>query len=100
MAMVAAAGFDGIPAEDADEAISILESRTDIGVVFTDIHMAGSLDGLRLGNCIRDRWPPIEIILTSGQHRPRAEELPARAVFIPKPYGLTKIAQTLEDLMH
>ena len=61
------AGFDVIEAANADEAIAILESRQDIRVVFTDIHMPGSMDGLKLAHAVRDRWPPIKIIVTSGR---------------------------------
>ncbi|MGB8609593.1 response regulator, partial [Bradyrhizobium sp.] len=56
--MVRAAGFDVVEAENADEAILILESRFDITVIFTDVHMPGSMDGLKLAAAVRDRWPP------------------------------------------
>jgi CheY-like chemotaxis protein len=95
MDIVEEAGLLGIEAESADDAVSILESRDDIRVVFTDINMPGSWDGMKLANCIRDRWPPVEIILTSGKSRPLAHELPERAVFIPKPYQISKLVQML-----
>lgn len=69
--IVEQAGFDAIEAGDADEAVRILESRNDIRIVFTDIDMPGSMDGMKLAACIRDRWPPVEIILTSGHLRRR-----------------------------
>jgi CheY-like chemotaxis protein len=78
------AGYDVILADNADTAIAILEARTDIHLVFTDIDMPGSMDGLKLAACVRDRWPPIHIIITTGNARPR--EIPANALFIPKPY--------------
>ena len=83
--LVEDAGFVAIEAQDADQAVEILESRLDVRVVFTDIDMPGSMDGLKLAAAIRKRWPPIEIIVTSGRHRPTIEELPARAAFLPKP---------------
>src|SRR5687768_13690928 len=49
--MINAAGFEAIEAASADEAIEILECRSDIRIVFTDIHMPGSIDGLKLGSC-------------------------------------------------
>lgn len=64
--LVEEAGYTAIEASNADEAISILESQKDIRVVFTDVDMPGSMDGLQLAHAIRDRWPPIELILTSG----------------------------------
>jgi CheY-like chemotaxis protein len=99
MEIVAEAGFNGIEAANADEALLILESRVDIAVVFADIDMPGSLNGMQLAERIRDRWPPTEIILTSGQLRPSNDQMPTRAVFIPKPYQFSKIAQTLQQFM-
>src|ERR1700688_3962857 len=70
------AGFEVIEAADADEAIRILESRSDIRVVFTDIHMPGSMDGLKLAHAVRNRWPPIKIIVTSGHDLVSEKDLP------------------------
>jgi CheY-like chemotaxis protein len=80
------AGFEAMEAANADEAVRILESRPDIRIVFTDVDMPGSMDGLKLAAVIRGRWPPIEIILTSGYRNVIASELPERSVFLPKPY--------------
>jgi two-component system, response regulator PdtaR len=78
------AGYTVVIANDADQAIAILEARQDIHLVFTDINMPGSMDGLKLAAVVRDRWPPVHIIITSGKIRPL--EIPANALFIPKPY--------------
>jgi CheY-like chemotaxis protein len=64
--MIAGAGCDVVEAGDADEATAILEVRSDIEVIFTDIRMPGSMDGLRLAKYVSGRWPPIKIIATSG----------------------------------
>jgi CheY-like chemotaxis protein len=64
--MIAAGGFEVVEAANADDAIEILESRRDITVVFTDIQMPGSMDGLKLAQAVRGRWPPIKIVATSG----------------------------------
>jgi len=84
--IVEEAGFQVVEAENATEAISILEARKDIRVVFTDIEMPGSIDGIKLARAIRDRWPPIELILTSGKHRLEGDAIPARGQFLSKPY--------------
>ena len=78
------AGYFVVIANNADQAIAILEARQDIHLVFTDINMPGSMDGLKLAAAVRDRWPPVHIIITSGKVRP--PEIPANALFIPKPY--------------
>jgi CheY-like chemotaxis protein len=83
--MVEDAGFTSVEAVDADQAIAILESRSDIALLFTDIQMPGSMDGLRLAHAVRKRWPPIKIILVSGQLKLVDLELPADSRFFGKP---------------
>jgi CheY-like chemotaxis protein len=94
---VAAAGFEVIEASSADEAIRILECRNDIRVVFTDIHMPGSMDGLKLAHAVRDRWPPIKIIVTSGRQLVPKDDLPEGGRFFAKPYDPTEICRALRE---
>ncbi|WP_426527924.1 response regulator [Bradyrhizobium sp. McL0615] len=63
------AGYTVVIANDADQAIAILEARQDIRLVFTDINMPGSMNGLKLAAAVRDRWSPVHIIITSGKVR-------------------------------
>lgn len=93
--MLTAAGFRVIDAANADEAISILEKRRDIRVVVTDIQMPGSMDGLKLAATIRDRWPPIALIVTSGRCFVRQTDLPERGRFLPKPYSGTRLVEAI-----
>jgi two-component system, response regulator PdtaR len=90
------AGYVAIEAANADEAIAILESRKDIRIVFTDIDMPGSMDGLKLARAIRHRWPPIELILTSGHFDLRQDEIPERGLFFAMPYRDEEIITTLQ----
>jgi CheY-like chemotaxis protein len=96
--MIEEAGFDVAEASNADEAIRLLEMRKDIRIVFTDIEMPGSMDGLRLARAIRNRWPPIELVLTSGKHRLDSSELPVRGHFVPKPYSFDILITALRQL--
>lgn len=96
--MVREAGFTPIEAADADEAIAVLESRSDIRIVFTDIEMPGSMDGLRLARAIRGRWPPIELVLTSGRSAVRETDFPERGRFLAKPYQSHRVADILQQL--
>jgi CheY-like chemotaxis protein len=73
------AGFQPVEAVNADQAIAILESRSDISLLFTDIQMPGSMDGLKLAHAVHDRWPAIKIILVSGQVNPSEAESPPTA---------------------
>jgi CheY-like chemotaxis protein len=83
--MVEDAGFTPVEAVDADEAVAILESRSDIALIFTDIQMPGSMDGLKLAHAVHERWPPIKIILVSGQLKLTDIDVPADSLFFGKP---------------
>ena len=89
------AGFEVIEAASADEAMRILECRSDIRVVFTDIHMPGSMDGLKLAHAVRNRWPPIKIIVTSGRDLITKQDLPEGGRFFAKPYDPIEITGVL-----
>jgi CheY-like chemotaxis protein len=93
--MVEDAGYGVIQAANATEAVFILENRTDIRIVLTDIDMPHGVDGIKLAACIRDRWPPIDIIIVSGRPFPASAHLPERAVFFPKPYQQAEIVATM-----
>jgi CheY-like chemotaxis protein len=93
------AGFNVVEASNADEAIGILEARKDIRIVFTDIDMPGSMDGLRLAKAIRDRWPPIELILTSGKMGLPKPWLPERGHFLSKPYQPSNLLSAIRNFV-
>jgi DNA-binding NtrC family response regulator len=97
--IVEQAGFEAVEAGDADEARRILEQRTDIRIVFTDINLPGSMNGLKLAATVRHRWPPIELIITSGMRRPDAADIPERGLFFAKPYSAGKIAAALHSFI-
>jgi CheY-like chemotaxis protein len=97
--IVRSAGFDAVEAGNADDAIAILEARPNIHVVFTDIQMPGSMDGLKLAKFVKDRWPPIKIIATSGLVRISGDDLPAGGRFLTKPYSPSEVVQTLRELL-
>jgi two-component system, response regulator PdtaR len=96
--MIRDAGFEPLWASNADKAIRILESRDDIRIVFTDINMPGSMDGIKLAQAVRGRWPPIMIIATSGFSEGQLKLLPEGSQFIPKPYGAGQISDALHSL--
>lgn len=96
--MVRSAGFEVVEAKDADKAIEILEGRLDITIVFTDVNMPGSMDGLKLAAAIRGRWPPIKIVATSGKAKLSADDLPSGSRFLAKPYSAREIVGTLREL--
>src|SRR5579862_5952056 len=93
------AGFCSVEAVNADQAISILESRPDISLLFTDIQMPGSIDGLKLAHAVHDRWPSIKIILVSGQVKPSDAERPADSRFFGKPLGVEQMIAELQAMV-
>jgi CheY-like chemotaxis protein len=99
VAMIAAAGFEVVDAANADEAIEILEARRDITVVFTDVQMPGSMDGLKLARAVRGRWPPIKIVATSGHIDVSATDLPEGGRFLPKPYSPIEVTGVLREVI-
>jgi CheY-like chemotaxis protein len=83
--MIRNAGFCVVEAANADEAVAVLETGPDITVVFNDIQMPGSMDGLKLAAAIRHRWPAIKIIATSGIVKVGLGDLPESGHFLQKP---------------
>ena len=91
------AGFEAVQAENADEAVAILETRSDIAVLFTDIDMPGSMDGVKLAHAVRNRWPPIKIIVVSSRVIDR--DLPTDSHFYVKPYHAEKVMSEICSLL-
>ena len=89
--------YDVITVTNADDAIVVLESRNDVHTIFTDINMPGSMDGLNLAAAVRDRWPPVNIIVTSGNRIPDPDQLPEKSLFIPKPYHSAEVLEAVRS---
>lgn len=91
-------GFRVLEATNAAEALQELENDASIRIIFTDVDMPGSIDGLKLAAAVRDRWPPIQIIVTSGHRKVSGDELPKGSPFFSKPYSLPQIADTIRAM--
>jgi CheY-like chemotaxis protein len=96
--MVAAVGFRTYEAIHADDAMKLLEKHSDIRIVFTDVEMPGTMDGVKLAHYIRHHWPPIQLIVASGHVRLVEQDLPIGTVFITKPYTFEYIADRLREV--
>ncbi|MGW5837842.1 response regulator [Methylorubrum extorquens] len=92
------AGFRAYEARDADQAIRLLERHSEIHVLFTDIEMRGSMDGLKLAHAVRKRWPPVSIMVTSGRRKVTKEDLPENGLFFAKPYPPDDIVKALNGI--
>jgi CheY-like chemotaxis protein len=97
--MVEDAGYTSVEAVDADEAVTILETRSDIALLFTDIQMPGSMDGLRLAHTVHERWPPIKIILVSGALKLAKSDIPADSRFFGKPFEAKEMIAEMQEMI-
>lgn len=93
------AGFNPIEAINADEALSILEARSDISLLFTDIQMPGTIDGLKLAHAVHKRWPAIKIILVSGKVELSDTDKPAASRFFGKPVEAKQMVAGLKEMV-
>jgi CheY-like chemotaxis protein len=92
-------GFRVFEASNADDAITILNANSGIRLMFTDIDMPGSMDGLKLAAAVRDRWPPIKIIITSGHRHLSDDALPVVGRFFGKPYDTSLVISAMRDMV-
>lgn len=81
-------GFAVVEAATADAALALLRTRPDVGVLFTDVDMPGSMDGLALARLVAAEHPGMAVLVVSGKTQPRPGEMPAGARFLPKPYAI------------
>jgi CheY-like chemotaxis protein len=93
------AGYTPVEAVDADEALGILQSRSDIALLFTDIQMPGSMDGLQLAHAVCERWPQLKIILVSGQLKLSSAEIPRDSRFFGKPLVSRQIIAEMQGMI-
>jgi CheY-like chemotaxis protein len=97
--MVEDAGYTSLEAVDADAAFAILESRADIALLFTDIQMPGSMDGLQLAHAVHERWPQLKIILVSGQLEVSGIQIPRDSRFFGKPLVSGQMIAEMQNMI-
>jgi two-component system, response regulator PdtaR len=95
------AGFQVLEAANADVALAVLEARSDeVQVLFTDVDIPGSMDGLALAKQVHSRWPHVLLLISSGYARPHPGEIPDHDQFVPKPYGAATLVRHIHEMMH
>ena len=97
--MIEDAGFKVYQAANADAAIKLMEKYDDIGILFTDIDMPGSMDGIKLAEYVNDRWPPVAIVIASGKIDFNLLQLPEGSTVFPKPYPTDMVTKTLGEIV-
>jgi len=93
------AGFRVVQAANATDAVVLLIADPEIRAMFTDIDMPGGVDGLKLAIAVRLRWPPIHIIVTSGQVHMRQADMPVVGHFFPKPYNSGSVVSAFREML-
>jgi CheY-like chemotaxis protein len=96
--LVEEAGFPTVEAANAKQAIQLLENRSDIRVIVSDIDMPPGMDGMALVAMVRRRWPPIAIILVSGHVALAEVVIPEGGTFFSKPFRPAELVATLNRL--
>jgi DNA-binding NtrC family response regulator len=87
-------GFMVIEASNAREALAVLDARTEVGLVFSDIRMPGEVDGVGLARIIDDRFNHVKVVLTSAV-KPKNYT----GAFIAKPYDLDQLVVSLTQAL-
>jgi CheY-like chemotaxis protein len=91
------AGFNVIPVSTADEALEVLLLPAPIDLVFTDVRMPGSIDGLELARRVQSEWPHIKIVVASGHLQMPSDLAPAAS--FGKPYLLAVVTDCIGGLL-
>ena len=91
------AGFDVLEASSADEALAILEARSDVLLLLTDVEMPGEIDGLELANTVHEKWPSIDIVVCSGRFKPSDGDLPKPVLFLGKPVDRVSLVEKARE---
>lgn len=92
-------GFEVFEAANAFDAINVLKAHPSLHLMFTDINMPGTMNGLALAEQVRNQWPPVKIIITSGHHRLGAKDMPVEGLFIRKPYLPEQVVKSIRELV-
>lgn len=92
------AGYKVLEAGNADAALWIMRSRRGVELIVTDVNMPGKIDGLELARIVGARWPDVRVILTTGDREVRPEDVPEHGLFLAKPYSLSDLSETVDQL--
>lgn len=93
------AGFRVLDADSADEALTILADCGPIDLLFSDVDMPGSMDGMALARLVHERWPLTQLLMTSGHQRIRDEDVPGCGKFVHKPWQAASLVDEARTLM-
>jgi len=98
VAMLEDAGFHMIGAVNGDQALELHAADSDVQLLFTDVNMPGTINGLALARKVRERWPHIGIMVATANRVPQSEDLPAGSRFEQKPYSVDAFVRHAREL--
>jgi DNA-binding NtrC family response regulator len=88
-----------IQCESAEAAVLILNQiGDDVAMVFTDVELAGLMDGIELATVAKSRFPEIHVVVTSGT--PRLRRLPDGTTFMAKPWSALDVLIEAQRSVH
>jgi two-component system, response regulator PdtaR len=93
-------GYTVVEADNAEEAIKVMENRKDVRLLFTDIQMPPGCDGLEFAREVHNRWPKVHLVITSGQVQPSRAEIADNGRFIRKPYQAKDLLRQIDELIN
>jgi len=93
------AGFHVLEATNADDALVILNEGTQVHMLFSDIEMPGSMDGIGLAQAVHERWPLIHVLLTSSHHRLHNVSVPGTGQFVRKPWTSQALVGQVQEMI-
>jgi CheY-like chemotaxis protein len=93
------AGFAVMHVENAEAALSVLQIHgARIHVLFTDIQMPGTMDGVALAHHTAKNWPRIALLITSARPSPDRAGLPKKSRFLARPYRHQQVIRHVREL--
>ncbi|OYU89874.1 MAG: hypothetical protein CFE29_12620 [Bradyrhizobiaceae bacterium PARB1] len=90
--------MDVIECESAEAAVLVLEeSGNNVSMVFTDVELAGMMDGVELACLAKQRYPDLKVVVTSGA--PRVRRLPDGTLFMAKPWSPIDVLRVAQQAL-
>jgi DNA-binding NtrC family response regulator len=91
-------GYDTVYRDSAEAALKLLTDGTKIDLVFSDIVMPGTIDGVGLATEIRSRYPDLPVLLTTG-YSDAVQAVPSNLRILRKPFDTDALKGFIQDVM-
>jgi two-component system NtrC family sensor kinase len=92
-------GYQVKRAGSAQEALEVLENDADIDLVFSNILMPGFMNGLELAHAVRDRFPRLPVLLSTGYSSSAQDAVREGFIVLQKPFDIASLKQGLRQAL-